>query len=133
MKGFLLDTHALLWVGLDQSAFRPPTRDLLFEAPLYASVVSATEIAIKASIGKLPLPPPFETDFGFAMESLLGRSAIGLLALDLPAAERLRHLPLHHRDPFDRMIIAQALVSGLTVATRDRAFAAYKGLEILEI
>jgi len=45
----------------------------------------------------------------------------------------LRTLPLHHRDPFDRLIIAQALANGLTLATRDRAFFAYDGLEILEV
>jgi PIN domain nuclease of toxin-antitoxin system len=133
VRGFLLDTHALLWIALDDAALRPRARDTLFAAPLYASAISGAEIAIKASIGKLPLPGPFDTDFGFAFRTLLDRAGVDLLPFDLAAVERLRHLPLHHRDPFDRMIIAQALVSQLTVATRDRAFADYAGLEILEV
>ena len=133
MKAYLLDTNALLWISLDRSAMAPSIRDLLFDAVLYASVVSAAEIAIKAAIGKLVLPPPFETDFDAAFRTLLDRSAIDLLPLDLPAVARLRHLPLHHRDPFDRLIIAQALQSGLAVATRDSIFAAYAGLETLKI
>jgi len=102
-------------------------------ADLYVSVISAAEIAIKASIGKLTLPATFETDFGGAFRSLLQRSDIELLPVDLPAIEHLRHLPLHHRDPFDRIIIAQAFARGLTVATRDRAFALYPGLDLLQV
>ncbi len=90
-------------------------------------------MAIKAAIGKLSLPPPFQTDFQSAVRRMLEDSAIDLLPLDLPVVSRLRHLPQYHRDPFDRMIIAQALELGLAVATRDRAFFAYAGLEILEV
>jgi len=133
VTGYLLDTNALLWLGLDDVALRPATRAILFEAPLYASVVSAAEVAIKVSIGKLPLPPPFATDFGAAFRAMLNRMAIDLLPLEMPVIDHLRTLPLHHRDPFDRIIIAQALTSGLAVATRDRAFFAYDGLEILEV
>jgi PIN domain nuclease of toxin-antitoxin system len=64
---------------------------------------------------------------------MLKEHAIDLLPLDLPVVARLRYLPLYHRDPSDRMIIAQALESGLAVATRDRAFSAYAGLDILEV
>ncbi|HZC17998.1 MAG TPA: type II toxin-antitoxin system VapC family toxin [Caulobacteraceae bacterium] len=133
MSGFLLDTNVLLWLGLDNMALRQSVRRQLFGAPLYVSVVTAAEIAIKVSIGKLQLPPPFQTDFAAAFRTLLNRAAIDLIPLDLPVIDHLRGLPLHHRDPFDRIIIAQALASGLAVATRDRAFAAYEGLEILEV
>ena len=112
---------------------RPGTCDLLFQAPLFVSAVSAIEIAMKASLGKLTLPPPFETDFENAFRVLLQRSDIDFLPLDLSVTARLRHLPLHHRDPFDRLIIAQALHSQLTVATRDSAFDAYAGLDILKV
>ena len=133
MKAYLLDTHALLWVALNRRALDPKARDILFGATLYASVVSGAEIAIKSALGKLPLPPPFETDFEGAFRLLLEKSAVDLLTLDLPTVARLRHLPLHHRDPFDRLIIAQAFQTGLAVATRDSAFTAYAGLEILSV
>ena len=133
MTSYLLDTNALLWIGLDDRQLRPAARERLFDAPLYASVISAAEISIKVSIGKLRLPAPFDTDFGAALRTLLRRSDVDLLPLDLPVIDHLRTLPLHHRDPFDRLIIAQALAGGLTLATRDRAFFAYDGLEILEV
>ncbi len=133
MSAYLLDTNALLWIGLEPEALTAQTTARLMDAELYVSVISAAEIAIKASIGKLYLPPPFETDFGGAFRNLLTRSAIDLLPLDLKVIEHLRQLPLHHRDPFDRIIIAQAFAEGLAVATRDRAFFAYPGLEILEV
>jgi len=64
---------------------------------------------------------------------LLERTAIDLLNLDLATIDHLGRLPLHHRDPFDRIIIAQAFALGLTVATSDSAFAAYDGLTILDV
>jgi PIN domain nuclease of toxin-antitoxin system len=133
LKGYLLDTNALLWLESRPLSLRPSTHDALLQGPLFVSVVSIAEIAIKAAIGKLPLPPPFETDFQLAVRRMLEDSAIDLLPLDLPVVSRLWRLPQYHRDPFDRMIIAQALESGLTVATRDRAFFAYAGLDILEV
>jgi len=133
VNGYLLDTNALLWLGFQSSTLRPSARAALILGPRFVSAVSIAEIAIKAALGKLPLPPPFHTDFEAAVRTLLDESIIDLLPLDLPVVARLRHLPQFHRDPFDRMIIAQALELGLTVATRDRAFADYIGLDILEV
>ena len=133
MKSYLLDTDVLLWIATDRSRIRRAALDELFAAPLFASIVSPAEIAIKMTLGKLTLPLPFQTDFGGAIRALLAQSAIDLLPLELPAVEHLRALPLHHRDPFDRIIIAQAFALGLTVATSDRAFSAYDGLEILDV
>ena len=132
MKPYLLDTHVLLWIGLESHRLGEAARATFSTAPLFASVVSIAEIAIKAGLGKLALPPPFETDFDAAIRRLLAAAEIDLLPLDLPTVTRLRHLPLFHRDPFDRMIIAQALELGMAVATSDRAFHAYAGLDILE-
>jgi PIN domain nuclease of toxin-antitoxin system len=133
LKGVLLDTSTLLWLELDIAKIRDSARVTLMDTALYVSAVSIAEIAIKAALGKLPLPAPFQTDFAAAVRTLLDKSAIDLLPLDLPVVARLRHLPAYHRDPFDRMIIAQALELGLAVATRDRAFFAYAGLDILEV
>jgi len=133
LTGYLLDTHTILWLELDSENFRAGVYDTLMASALFVSAVSIAEIAIKAAIGKLSLPSPFHTDFEAAVRGMLEQSAIDLLPLDLAAVARLRHLPQYHKDPFDRMIIAQALDRGLTVATRDRAFSAYAGLEILEV
>jgi PIN domain nuclease of toxin-antitoxin system len=133
VTGYLLDTNALLWLAFEPEIIAPEARRELFESPLYTSAISAAEIAIKASIGKLELAPPFQTDFGTAFRNMLDRLDVDLIPVGLEAIDHLRHLPLHHRDPFDRMIIAQALADRLAIATRDRAFAAYAGLEILKV
>jgi PIN domain nuclease of toxin-antitoxin system len=133
LKGVLLDTSTLLWLELDTARIKASARRTLMDTALYLSVVSIAEIAIKAALGKLPLPAPFQTDFEAAVQTMLDKSAIDLLPLGLSVVARLRHLPQYHKDPFDRMIIAQALELGLAVATRDGAFSAYAGLDILEV
>jgi PIN domain nuclease of toxin-antitoxin system len=133
LRGYLLDTNALLWMEAKPAALRASAQQALSAGPLFLSVVSVAEIAIKAALGKLSLPPPFHTDFESAVSRMLEDSAIDLLPLGLPVVARLRHLPRYHNDPFDRLIIAQALELGLAVATRDRAFSVYAGLEILEV
>jgi PIN domain nuclease of toxin-antitoxin system len=133
VTSYLLDTNALLFIAADQSAMRPSAREELFASPLFVSAISAAEIAIKMALGKLALPPPFLTDFGGAIRVLLEESDIELLPVGLDAIQHLSVLPLHHRDPFDRIIIAQAFAEGLTVATRDRAFLAYQGLNVLQV
>jgi PIN domain nuclease of toxin-antitoxin system len=133
VTAYLLDTNALLWLGLDQGALKPSVRAELFKSELFVSIISAVEIAIKTSIGKLTLPSPFLADFSVGFEALVRRAAINVLPLELATVDRLRQLPLHHRDPFDRIIIAEAIERGLTVATRDRSFHAYGGLNILDI
>jgi PIN domain nuclease of toxin-antitoxin system len=133
VTSYLLDTNALLWLAFAPAKIGREARERLFESPLYVSAISAAEMAVKAAIGKLELPAPFATDFGAAFRAILDRMAIDPIAVDLRAVGHLRHLPLHHRDPFDRIIIAQALADGLAVATRDRAFEAYAGLELLRV
>ena len=95
-------------------------------------MVSAVEIAIKHQAGKLTLPSDFEADFGGALDGLLQRMQMTPLPFDLSSAAHLATLPLHHKDPFDRMIIAQALTSDLPVATADAKFLAYDGLAVLK-
>jgi PIN domain nuclease of toxin-antitoxin system len=133
VTSYLLDTNAFLWLAFDPTAIRNEPRRLLADAPLFVSVVSAAEIAIKAAIGKLALPPPFGFDFEVAFASMAEREGVDLLPLELSATSRLRSLPLHHRDPFDRMLICQAIDLGLTLATSDHAFGLYGGLGVLEL
>jgi PIN domain nuclease of toxin-antitoxin system len=75
------------------------------------------EVAIKRSLGKLETPPDFRA-------TLLGAGALPL-PIDLEHAARVEALPLHHRDPFDRLLIAQASQEGATVVTHDSAFGPY--------
>jgi PIN domain nuclease of toxin-antitoxin system len=133
VKAYLLDTNAFLWMSFQSSMIGAEAREALTEGVRFVSVVTIAEIAIKSALGKLTLPAPFHTDFEAAVQGLLEDEVVDLLPLELAVVAKLRHLPLYHRDPFDRMIIAQALESGLAVATRDRAFSAYAGLDILEI
>ena len=90
------------------------------------STVGAWEIAIKQSLGKLDLPGPAEV----WLPEVLRRTGFEIAELGLAAALRVRGLPWHHRDPFDRLLIAQALAEGFTIVTHDQSFAAY-GVPIL--
>lgn len=83
----------------------------------FVSIASIWEIAIKLSIGKLTLPGKLES----AVE---GMAAVPL-SITLAHVNRVQHLPFHHRDPFDRILIAQAMEESLTIVTRDRSFQAY--------
>jgi len=85
-----------------------------------ASAVSAMEIAIKQSLGKIELPGPAET----WLEPAVREAGFDLRPLEFADALRLRALPWHHRDPFDRLLVAQAM-DGLTLCTQDEQLAAY--------
>ncbi|HEV3070529.1 MAG TPA: type II toxin-antitoxin system VapC family toxin [Solirubrobacteraceae bacterium] len=115
----LLDTHALLSLlfadgGLSRSAEEAVERP---DAELLVSVVSVWEIAIKRSVGKLEAP-----------EGVLERieeAGAELLSITGRHADAVAHLPFHHRDPFDRLLIAQAKLEGCAVITKDLTFTAY--------
>jgi PIN domain nuclease of toxin-antitoxin system len=88
---------------------------------IYLSASSAWEISIKHNLGQLDLPePPAEY-----LSSRIGLHGLTLIEMTLDHAIRAGGLPIHHKDPFDRMLIAQAQVEGMSIATPDRAFAAY--------
>lgn len=84
-------------------------------------MVSAWELAIKSSLGKLALPCEVEEFFVQGSRDLLARP----LGLELNAIARVTQLPMHHRDPFDRLIISQALIERCCVVTSDARFASY--------
>lgn len=119
----LLDTHAFLWYitnnpKLPRYAF-DAIRDKSNEA--YLSVVSIWESLVKHQTGKLDLPAPADEFLNDRRES----HRITNLALDLQSVSRLLTLPSHHRDPFDRMLICQALHHELTIVTVDDQFRRY--------
>lgn len=125
MPEFLLDTHTLIWYLEGSPRLPEPVRILLSDgqAPLFVSAVSWWEIALKTSIGKLTLALPLAE-----MMQEANRRYIEWLPV-LPAhLLRLSQLPFPdngHRDPFDRMLIAQALEENLTLLSRDDKFGGY--------
>lgn len=125
----LADTHVMLWALLRPEALAPPAARALRAADneVLVSAGSLWEIAIKEALGKLRLPgPPAEW-----LPGALERTGFGTLAIGAAHALTAGALPPHHRDPFDRMLIAQALSESLTVVSRDRRFAAY-GVNLLD-
>lgn len=124
----LLDTNILLWAATDPDELEDGTREAIEDGTndVLVSIVSAWEIAIKQSINKLELPKPAEQ----WLPDVIRRSGFEVAELDLAAALRVRALPWHHRDPFDRFLIAQALEHGYTLVSRDEMFTAY-GVPIL--
>jgi PIN domain nuclease of toxin-antitoxin system len=132
LSGVLFDTNALLLTVSRSERVAGKVGELAHRTRL-VSQVCAIEIAIKFGLGKLTLPPPFHTSFGNAFHEAVSSLGADVLPIEMTHIEALSHLPLHHRDPFDRLIIAQALAENLTVVTRDRSFALYPGLDVYEI
>lgn len=119
----LLDTHTLLWLLVNDSALSTRARSTI-EDPVnesFISIVSLWEIAIKSGTGKLTLPAPFSAVF----PAELVQNGIGMVSLELPHLEAMLQLPTIHRDPFDRLLIAQAIVEGMTLVTADAHLAGY--------
>lgn len=126
----LLDTHVLLWLLGDRARLRPDTIELLAgdSCALMLSAASAWEIALKQSNGKLELPDVAEVLLPIA----LSESGITPLPIELADVLGVRALPFIHRDPFDRLIIAQARRHGLTLVTRDARIMRYD-LDVMQV
>jgi PIN domain nuclease of toxin-antitoxin system len=119
----LLDAHALVWSVANSSRLSPAARNLM-DDPLVAkllSIASLWEIAIKVRLRKL--------EFGIEFDALVGLIEDEGLATFLPITpahvKHLQHLEMHHRDPFDRMLVAQALADNLTLVSADTSLDAY--------
>jgi PIN domain nuclease of toxin-antitoxin system len=125
---YLLDTHVLLWAATAPNRLSDEARALLENGvnDVFVSVVTGWEIAIKQSLAKLELSEPAER----WLPQVITQSGFAMVELRMPAALRVRALPFHHRDPFDRLLIAQALEENFTVITHDQAFCAY-GVSLL--
>ena len=119
----LLDTHTFLWWLDGDRRLSARGRRLIADAAteVFVSAASAWEIAIKAAAGKLPGALDVAEDVAGCMESQGFRP----LDITVPHAQRAGNLPPLHRDPFDRMLVAQALVEGLPLLSNDAAFDAY--------
>lgn len=118
----LLDTHALLWWVTDDARLSSTARDRIAEeAEVFVSNASLWELAIKAGVGKITLEP----SVGEWFEAHTTASRFGRLELDRAHLAAVEHLAQHHRDPFDRVLIAQARIEQLPLISADRAFASY--------
>lgn len=117
---FLIDTHVLLWLDEKPERLSEHILGLLRDPKhaVYCSAASLWEIAIKQSLGKLRVESPLTT--------MLVRYGLRELPVTARDAELTRALPLHHRDPFDRMLIAQAMGEHLVLVTGDRQMLAYE-------
>lgn len=119
----LIDTNIFLWFISDSDKLSVNARNYIanLDNELMLSVASLWEIAIKTSIGKLELLKPFEE----LIPEQLEINTVKVLPIELNHLSNITNLPFHHRDPFDRLIIAQGISEGLSIITSDSAFKNY--------
>lgn len=123
VNGYLLDTHAFVWAATEPDKLSPEGRSVLTnpESSLFVSAASAWEIATKVRSGRWDAAVPVDQGFDAALRGL------GAQSLPITIEDGLRggRLEWSHRDPFDRMLVAQALAAGLTIITADSAISGY--------
>ena len=121
----LLDTHVLLWWLDDSSALSKKTKRVVADRRniVFVSAASIWEIQIKRALGKLEIPPDFK--------NVLENQAFEMLAISFDHAHKVGELPLLNRDPFDRMLVAQANVEKLCIVTHDLHIMQYR-IPVLE-
>lgn len=128
MMRLLLDTHSFLWFASGNDRLSPKAKEAVADAgnAAYLSTASLWEMAIKINIGKLKLPQPL----GVLIPEQVSENEFEVLYSEVTHSEvthseTYTDLPLHHRDPFDRMMIAQAKVEDLLVVSKDEVFEHY--------
>jgi PIN domain nuclease of toxin-antitoxin system len=118
----LLDTHAFLWFIEDNPRLSTQAKALLeSDVELLISIASLWEIAIKISIGRLALARPYD----ILIPQQLEQNVIEVLPISLAHLAIVSTLPFHHRDPFDRLLIAQAIAEQLPIVSADATFDVY--------
>ncbi len=119
----LLDTHAFLWFVTNDPQLSETALEVIAEPTnsILLSPASYWEIAIKVSLGKYPLTVPFETFFQEGIEG----SDVMIVPIEVRHAAVLSALPMHHKDPFDRMIVSQAIAERIPIVSVDSVLDAY--------
>jgi PIN domain nuclease of toxin-antitoxin system len=119
----LIDTHTFLWFVSDDPQLSITARAIIEDTAndVLLSIASVWELAIKISLGKLSISAPFAT----FLPDQLRVNAIDVLGITVEHTSELIGLPFHHRDPFDRLLIAQAMVEGIPLISIDAAFDMY--------
>ena len=122
---YLLDTHSLLWTIFEPDKLSAEAQETILDRDniICVSLISLWEISIKQNIGRLDIPEEFF--------EVVSKGGFEMLSLTIPQIEQYRTLPLHHRDPFDRMLIIQAQQQKLILITRDAEISKYD-LEIVK-
>ena len=125
---FLLDTHTFLWLTMGDKRLSDTTQEILLsdENELFFSMASFWEMAIKSSFGKLKLADGWTS----IANAELSTNAIQRLPISDVHCEKVSTLPFHHRDPFDRMLIAQAITENISILSKDKIFSEY-GIECI--
>ena len=119
---FLIDTHTFLWFISDTPQMSKTALGLLeSEADILLSIASLWEIAIKHSLSKLELPEPFD----IFVTHQIAENDIDILPVQISHLSEMILLPFHHKDPFDRLLIGQAIAEGLPVISADSVFDSY--------
>lgn len=118
-ESYLLDTNVLIWLSSEIKRIPPAVLDVLesYDSDLYVSAVSYWELAIKQGLGKIAAAIHFDR--------IVEKHGMRELAITSKYASALMNLPGIHTDPFDRMLVAQAMADGLTLVTADRRLALY--------
>lgn len=116
---FLLDTHSLLWTVFEPDKLSTEAQEIIIDHNniICVSLISLWEISIKQNIGRLDIPKEFF--------EVVSNGGFEMLGLTMDQIEKYRTLPLHHRDPFDRMLIVQARQQQLIFITRDSEISKY--------
>ena len=122
----LLDTHTLLWFISGDERTSQNARNIIESdsTKLFVSIASLWEIAIKINIGKLDLHIPFKK-----LQKEVLNNNFTIIPIEFTHTVQLSKLESIHRDPFDRILISQALVENFTIISKDTTFSAYKGLK----
>jgi len=119
---YLLDTHTFLWFINDSQELKEDLKDLLeSDVGLWLSTASLWEIAIKNSLGKLELP----NSYAQFIPEQLARNDLEILPITPNHINGIINLPFHHRDPFDRLLIAQAIIEEVPIISKDKIFDSY--------
>ncbi len=118
-----LDTHTFLWFIAGSKNLSPKARKLIEDEAnrVFLSAASLWEIAIKVSLGKLALSEPFET----LIPAQLEMNSIEMLGISVSHTSQVASLPFHHRDPFDRLLVSQALTEEIPIVSADEALDTY--------
>ena len=125
---YLLDTHTLLWFLEGSSDLSPTSRKIIEDknSVVLVSLVSIWEITIKQNLGKLVL----NIDLG-ELKNKLNENDFQFLPIDFEHIVGLSALPLNHRDPFDRLLISQAITENLVLISKDAIFSSYQNLNLI--
>ncbi len=119
---YLIDTHTLLWYFKGDELLSKTAKEIIdsVDEKKFISIASLWEMAVKLNIEKLKIDYPFSE-----IEKKINARHITILGINFQHTEQIIKLPLHHRDPFDRMIIAQSIIEDLTVISKDKNFTLY--------